>query len=172
MPRPTRKHPLIRLHESPEAQTMIGNIVAVLDGFDYRPVARVGLANVFRIDGPTGSGLLADSSEPVADRPGVYVTTASAWVRGAGADTGWILDGRFHSWDAGTAAAATGDRSVVDGPRARMYRVRDQRTAEAARADSLAVGEVPPGAVPALMAGLSAEQVRGVAEEFAPELLV
>jgi hypothetical protein len=170
--RARRKHPLIRLHDSAEAQAMVGAIFRIIGGLAYQPVGRLGDVTVFRVDGPSGSGLMADATEPVEEETGVYRTTVSAWVRPAGDGAGWILDGRFHSWDPGTAALATGDRSLLDGPRRRMYRVRDERTAEVARADDLAIGDLPPHGVPAMMAGLSPDEVRVLAAAFAPELLV
>jgi hypothetical protein len=170
--RPRRKHPLIRTHDSAEAQAMVGAIFRIIGGLAYQPVGRLGDVTVFRVDGPSGSGLLADSSEQVEGEPGVYRTTVSAWVRPAGGGATWALDGRFHSWDAGTAADASGDRSLLDGPKRRMYRVRDERTAEVSRADSLAIGDLPPHGVPAMMAGLSPDEVRVLAAAFAPELLV
>lgn len=150
---------------------MVTAMVRILGGFEYKPVARLGDVTVFRIDGPTGSGLLADAMHQLEDQLGVFRTTVSAWVRPAGDEPAWILDGRFHSWDPGTVALASGDRSLIDGPKRRMYRVRDERTAEVARADSLAVGDLPPHAVPAMMAGLSPDEVRQLAAAYAPELL-
>lgn len=150
---------------------MVGAIFRIIGGQAYQSVGRLGEVTVFRVDGPSGSGLMADSSGPVEGEPGVYCTTVSAWVRPAGGGETWALDGRFHSWDTATAAVASGDRSLLDGPRRRMYRVRDKRTAEVARADNLAIGDLPPHGVPAMMAGLSPDQVRVLAAAFAPELL-
>jgi hypothetical protein len=150
---------------------MVGAIIRIIGGLEYQPVGRIGDVTVFRLDGPSGSGLMADSSEPVEDEPGVYRTTVSAWVRPAGDGAGWILDGRFHSWDPGTAALASGDRTLLDGPKRRRYRVRDERTAEVARADNLAIGDLPSHGVPAMMAGLAPDEVRVLAAAFAPELL-
>jgi len=169
--RPRRKHPLIRVHDSAEARAMVGAIFRIIGGLAYQSVGRLGDVTVFRVDGPSGSGLMADSSEQVEGKPGVYRTTVSAWVRPAGDGAGWILDGRFHSWDPGTAARASGDRSLLDGPKRRMYRIRDERTAEVASGDNLAIGDLPPHGVPAMMAGLSPDQVRVLAAAFAPELL-
>lgn len=171
MARPRRKHTSLPGFASTEAQAMIANIAKVIGRFGYRAVERVGTVVVFRLDGPTGSGLLAESWSQLDGRPGVNVATFSAWVRGAGTDRAWILDGRFHSWDPGTAALATGDRTLLDGPKRRMYRVRDERTAEVARDDTLAVSSMPASAVPALMAGLTPEHARALAVAHAPELL-
>jgi hypothetical protein len=171
MARPRRRHPLIRHHESPEAIALVRHVAGVLGGFEYRAVDQAGDVTVFRVDGPNGSGLLADRSRQLPDPPGVSVLLVSAWVRAAVHEESWLLDARLHAWDAGTEAAATGDRSVVDGPRRARYRVRDARTAEVALGDSVAVSELPRAAVPAFVAGLPADRVRALATRHAPELL-
>jgi hypothetical protein len=171
MTRPTRKHPLLRLFDSPECFAMVEQMAVVLGGFEYEAVDQVGKVTVFRIDGPSGSGLLAERSQAVPERPGVYVASESAWVRAAGHQHSWVFDARLHSWDAGTEALVTGDRSIVEGPKRRMYRIRDERSAEAAKSDSLAVGELPPDAVPGFIAGVAPATVRALAIKHAPELL-
>lgn len=171
MTRPTRKHPLIRLHRSPEAIALIGQVVGVLGGFEYRAVDQVGPITVFRLDGPNGSGLMVDRMNPLDEQAGTFETLVGAWVRAALHEESWLFDARLHSWDAGTAALATGDRSIIDGPKRAMYRIRDERTAEAARNDALAVSELPAEAVPGFPAGLTAGRVRALATRHAPELL-
>jgi hypothetical protein len=149
---------------------MVRRLVEIIGRFEYEAVERRGRVTLFRLAGPTGVGIMADSSEPDPDRPGVYAATVSAWVRRTASDGSWILDGRFLGWDPWADAAATGDRSLVDGPRGRMYRVRDERTAEIAREDSLVVSEVGPGELPALMAGMVPLDVLEAALLHEPDL--
>jgi hypothetical protein len=137
-----------------------------------RPVARFGGVHVFGLIGQRGSGLLAEGDFAVDDRPGVWRTRATAWVRQAGDDVSYLIDVDLHSWDAATHATATGDRRWLDGPARAMYAERDRRTKEVSdELDHTQLSVVPSGAVPVFMAGLGVDEVRELAGAHAPALL-
>ncbi len=131
-----------------------------------------GRVNVFRLTGTMGIGLLAESASKVTERPGVWSTRASAWVQRGPHGTPYLIEAELHSWDAGTEAAATGDRQWLDVPRRRMYAERDRRTrALSAELDRASLLDVSPGTVPSMLAGLSSVEVRSLAVDHVPELL-
>jgi hypothetical protein len=147
--------------------------MAMIGETDIAPVDRVERrVNVFRLTGTDGVGLLAESASKVTERPGVWSTHASAWVRRSAQDKPYLIEAELHSWDAWTEAAATGDRRWLDVPRRRMYAERDRRTrAVSTELDRASLLEVTPGTVPAIVVGLSSDQVRTLAARHAPELL-
>lgn len=179
MTRPTRKRASVGRFDSPEGREMVDSLETALGGVDVEAVDREGPVHLFRLRGPLGFGLLAESDGADPDRPGVRVTTCSAWIRRAALAGGgsWVLDGRFHRWRAIAPAMSTSpaedaaDGRLDDALRAATrIAVRHALTAEVARDDTFLLGEVPPGAVPGLMAGLTPDHVRELAHRFVPEL--
>jgi hypothetical protein len=174
VPRPTRKYPQLLRHDQPTGDAARAWLADELgDGLEVIPVDRVAKrVNIFRLAGPAGSGLLAESDEALADRPGVYRYRTSAWVRRIGGQASAILELELHSFDFATEALHGGDDSWLRRPKREMYAERDRRSADAAaELDTAQAIEVPPGAVPAMLAGLSPQEVRILAERHAPELL-
>jgi hypothetical protein len=147
------------------------SIATYLGDTTVQPVARLAGVHVFALVGG-GWGLLAEGDVAVDDRPGVWRTRATAWLRQAGDDVSYLIDLELHSWDAGTYASATGDRQWLDAPARAMYAERDRRTREISEElDHTQLSVVPAGAVPAFMAGLGVDQVRQLASAHAPGLL-
>lgn len=182
MTRPTRKHATVGRFDSPEGREMFDSLETALGAVDVEAVDREGPVHLFRLSGPLGFGLLAESDGADPDRPGVRVTTCSAWIRRAALAGGgsWVMDGRFHRWRAIAPAMPTSQvedaanapgGELDDTPRAATrIAVRLALTAEVAHDDTFLLGEVPPGAVPGLMAGLTPDHVRELAHRFVPEL--
>ena len=68
MARPTRRLPVLRLFDSPQANQFRAAIAATVGGdFYVTPAERVGDMHVFRVDGPNDGGLLLERAE---SRPG------------------------------------------------------------------------------------------------------
>lgn len=125
--------------------------------------------NVFRLAGTIGWGLLAESNAVVHGRPGVWRSRSSAWVLRPSVPRAYLLEVALHSWDAATEAAATGDGRWLEVPRRQMYAERDRRTAIlGVELDTLNLVPVAVGIVPAMLAGLSADDVRTLAARHAP----
>jgi hypothetical protein len=170
MRRSRRKHPnLLRLSDhSPEPLQFV---IRQIGDFGYRGVANVHGVEVFVLEGERGVALLAESQGAVAESPGRYRGLESLWIRPLLDADSYLLEARLHSWDAGTYAATTGDRAVLELSRSARSRLRDERSAEAAHDDTVSLFAIEPGAVPALLAGLPPGEVAEVARRFAPALL-
>lgn len=154
--RPRRKHfGHGQIAQSPQGRTMLAMLHAYL-GSDvaYTPVAFVRPdAHVFMLRGLRGHALLVERTE---------TRDESVWVHVAGARLGdstrgpaLNLEMTTHSWDAWGEAERTGNRSVIDGPRAARYRLQEARRVEIARQrDRLVVTCIPHADASATLAGL------------------
>ena len=157
---PTRKHSGLAFSESPVADHARSEIASLLGEPNAMPYAHVRSVHVFALRGERGVGLLAERDEHLADEPGVYRTTISVYVVERSPAPGVVFELLTHSWDAGTYAGDTGDRTWLDVARAQMYAERDRRTAAVGqRLDQLTAFQLPPGGVPALNAGLTPDEV-------------
>ncbi|MCU0483009.1 MAG: YbjN domain-containing protein [Chloroflexi bacterium] len=171
--RRTRLHPQLVTRDSAAAQEARRWLERFLAPLTYEGVVRIdGRIDIFALAGTLGCGLLAESWSQVDGRPGVHRVRTSAWVTRFVKDEAFLLEAELHSWDAGTEAMITGDRRWLEVPRRRMYAERDRRTAEvAAELDRYTLTPLPPGTVPAMLAGLAADRVRALAEAQQPDLL-
>ncbi|MBP1705239.1 MAG: YbjN protein [Chloroflexi bacterium] len=171
--RRTRLHPAIVVHESAAAQEVRQWLERFLAPLTYEGAVRVdGRIDVFALAGTLGCGLLVESWSQVDGRPGVHRVRTSAWVAHFVGEEALLLEAELHSWDAGTEAMITGDRHWLEVPRRRRNAERDRRTAEiAAELDTFTLTPLPPGTVPAMLAGLSADRVRALARAHQPALL-
>ena len=172
MARPTRKWSGTLGHDSDAVKQARIWIGTYLGDTDATPVARIGKVHVFGLIGTQGVGLLAESEATTDDRPGVYRTRASVWLRQAGDEVSYLIDLELHGWDAWTYASATGDRHWLEVPARAMYAERDRRTkAVSDELDRTQLSVVPAGGVPAFMAGLGVDAVRRLASAHAPAII-
>lgn len=98
--------------------------------------------HVFRLWGPRADGLLTETRAT----EGVY--RIYEWVfRGDLPGVPTILESTYtaYRWDPRRAAGLIGDRSGLDGPDGRRYRVLVERNAEASARDRLTINFVPAG---------------------------
>ena len=172
MSRPTAKHPAMVHSTSDAANQSRGWLGHLLGETSAEPAARVdGRVNVYRLVGETGSGLLANATDPLGEPAGTYRTRTSVWAIGADRVT-YQIELVTHDWDAWSEASQSGDRRWLEVPRRVMYAERDRRTAQLdAELDHAQLFSVPERAVPALGVGLDPARVRALALEHAPELL-
>ena len=64
MARPTRKHSILRLFDSPQAAQFQAAIAGTVGGdFHVTPAERIGDVHVFRVDGPGDRGLLLELAD-------------------------------------------------------------------------------------------------------------
>lgn len=134
MARPTRKHSVLRLFDSPQATQFRASIVATVGGdFYLTPAERVGCMHVFRVDGPNDRGLLLELADSaLAD--GIYQHRLAFYHRHASQSLQMWAELSAHGWDAQLAALQTGDRSVLNLPAKRRYARRDELSSQVARA--------------------------------------
>ena len=172
MARPTRKWSGTLRHDSDAVHQARAWIGMYLGETNAAAAARFGNVHVFGLAGERGVGILAESEATVDDRPGVYRTRASVWLRQLEDEVSYLIDLEVHSWDASTYASATGDRHWLQAPARAMYAERDRRTKlVSSELDRSQLSVVPTGGVPAFMAGLPVDAVRRLATAHAPGLL-
>jgi hypothetical protein len=141
-------------------------------------IGRVGRSHavpvdLFRLVGPFGVGMLAESWGRVEGRAGVIRTRTSAWMRQAEDESSYLVELELHSWDAGLESEETGDRTWLEVPRRRMYAERDRRSrAIADELDTFRLAELPTGATPGMLAGLSPAQVASLAAHYTQGLIL
>ncbi len=134
MARPTRKHSILRLFDSPQAAQFQAAIARTVGGdFHVTPAERIGDVHVFRVDGPDDLGLLLEQADSaLAD--GVYQHRIAFYHRHSSLPLQLWAELLAHGWDAHLAASQSGDRSVLDLPAKRRYARRDELSSQVARA--------------------------------------
>jgi hypothetical protein len=170
----TRKHLGLDRHSSFVAVEARRWLDQFLSPMRYEGVATLldGNIHLYRLDGNAGIGLLAESSEQLSGRPGVYRDRISAWVLRPVDRKAFVIDVELHSWDAGTEASITGDRQWLEVPKRQLYAERDRRTALVGdELDRSTVTEIDPGDAPDLRIGLPAARLRALAERYQPALI-
>jgi len=134
MARPTRKHSVLRLFESPQAAQFTAAIARTVGGdFQVTPAERIGDVHVFRVDGADDRGLLLERADSALG-DGVYQHRIAFYHRHSSLPLQLWAELVAHGWDAHLAASQSGDRSVLDLPAKRRYARRDELSSHVARA--------------------------------------
>ena len=134
MARPTRKHSVLRLFDSPQAAQFQAAIAKTVGGdFHVTPAERIGDVHVFRVDGPGDRGLLLELADSALG-DGVYQHRIAFYHRHSSLPLQHWAELVAHGWDAHLAASQSGDRSVLDLPAKRRYARRDELSSQVARA--------------------------------------
>ena len=134
MARPTRKHSILRLFDSPQAAQFQAAIAGTVGGdFHVTPAERIGDVHVFRVDGPGDRGLLLELADSALG-DGVYQHRIAFYHRHSSLPLQQWAELVAHGWDAHLAASQSGDRSVLDLPAKRRYARRDELSRQVARA--------------------------------------
>ena len=170
MPRPTRKHPGFNsLVDSEAGREFCRRIEEFLGApLDWTPLERTrDNRHIFLLIGAARRGLLVEAQEVQGTEEGSFVHETGFLYQPDAAGF-WLGTCTAHRWDPWLAAQQSGNRILVEGPRARLYKARDEKNAEmGARLDQTQFDLVPPDKLPSTLCDVPCDHLLRLHAEFA-----
>lgn len=167
--KPRRKHPGVGIIlESPQGRQFIRAMAPYTNfDFDYQPLASTkDGAHIFALEGPHPCVLISTREKPF----GVY--WEHHWAFRAPLGDGVVFEAILtaYRWDPWLAAAATGDRTLIDGSPARRRRITSERVAaDSPGMDTLTCRWVPESEASDPLLGVPLDNIHRALEQAATE---
>ena len=134
MPKPRRKNPGFNsIEDSPQGRLFMGHLMGFLgDELSWKALEQTReKSTVFLVGGSRAWGVLVETVERAEEDRWVHRWGFRYYP--GGADVAVQIELLAHRWDPWLHAELTGDRSILDGPRARRYKLQERRDWEIGR---------------------------------------